>query len=81
MNLLLKCHASVIQRNQLQQSLTIMLLVMLWKNILYSNIFRKAQSLTFSANQMIQCLNLSEIFAAQNSYSHFCEMFHVRQNR
>lgn len=38
MNLLLKCHASVIQSNQLQLFLTITLLVMLWKNILYLNI-------------------------------------------
>lgn len=66
MNSLLKCHASVIQSNQLQQSLTIMLLVMLWKNILYSNIFRKPQLLAFSCNQMIQCLHFSEILTSEN---------------
>lgn len=66
MNSLLKCHASVIQSNQLQQSLTIMLLVMLWKNILYSNIFRKPQLLAFSCNRMIQCLHFSEILTSEN---------------
>lgn len=57
-----------------------MLLVMLWKNILYSNIFKKAQSLAFSANWMIQCLHFSEILAAENRYGHFCKMFHARKN-
>lgn len=65
MNSALKCHASVIQSNQLQQSLTIMLLVMLWKNILHSNRFRKPRSLAFSCNLMIQCLHFSEIPSAE----------------
>lgn len=41
-----------------------MLLVMLWKNILFSDIFRKSL-LAFFCNQMIQCLHFSEILPAE----------------